>query len=116
VRVTETLDVDLDAETWVCNRCGHVHGPARENYKMLLRAWARDPRTLYPPLVSGDVTLTTSPGWTMIVEFYCPGCGVLVEGEWLPPGHPLTHDIEIDLDDLRRRHAAAGNGGLGPSS
>ena len=23
--------------------------------------------------------------------------------EYLPPGHPVTHDIEIDLDRLRER-------------
>lgn len=43
----------------------------------------------------------------MLVEFYCPGCGTLVETEALPPGHPPTHDIELDLDNLRR-HATGG--------
>jgi acetophenone carboxylase len=38
-----------------------------------------------------------------IVEFYCPGCGVQMETEYLPPGHPITDDIEIDLDSLRAR-------------
>jgi len=38
-----------------------------------------------------------------IVEFYCPGCGTQVETEYLPPGHPITHDIEIDLDTLKQR-------------
>jgi acetophenone carboxylase len=26
-----------------------------------------------------------------------------VETEYLPPGHPITHDIEIDLDALKKR-------------
>ena len=38
-----------------------------------------------------------------IVEFHCPGCFTQVETEYLPPGHPVTHDIEIDLDRLRER-------------
>ncbi|MFQ5516715.1 MAG: acetone carboxylase subunit gamma [Acidimicrobiia bacterium] len=103
-RITETLDIDLERELWVCNRCDTELGSARENYKLFLRAWARDPATIYPPLVEGSITLTTNKDWTQVVEFYCPGCGVLVEGEWLPPGHPITHDIELDIDDLKRRH------------
>jgi acetone carboxylase gamma subunit len=38
-----------------------------------------------------------------IVEFYCPGCGTQIETEYLPPGHPITHDIEIDIDMLQQR-------------
>jgi acetophenone carboxylase len=41
-----------------------------------------------------------------IVEFYCPGCGVQIETEYLPPGHPLTHDIEVDIDRLKNRIAS----------
>ena len=26
-----------------------------------------------------------------------------METEYLPPGHPITHDIEIDLDSLKER-------------
>jgi acetophenone carboxylase len=40
-----------------------------------------------------------------ILEFYCPGCGTQVETEYLPPGHPITHDIEIDIDRLKERLA-----------
>jgi acetophenone carboxylase len=28
-----------------------------------------------------------------------------VESEYLPPGHPLTHDTEIDVDALKQRLA-----------
>ncbi len=27
---------------------------------------------------------------------------MLFDVEYLPPGHPITHDIEIDLDELTR--------------
>jgi acetophenone carboxylase len=30
----------------------------------------------------------------------------MLEVEYLPPGHPPTHDIELDIDDLKRRHAS----------
>jgi acetone carboxylase, gamma subunit len=105
--ITETLDVDLEDEQWVCNRCDTVLGSARDNYKLHLRAAARDPAEVYPPLVEGTVTMSPQADWGMLVEFYCPGCGVLAEAELLPPGHPITHDIELDLEDLKRRHGGA---------
>jgi acetone carboxylase, gamma subunit len=63
----------------------------------------RDPREIHPPLVPGSFSFSPDPLWVRIVEFYCPGCGTQVETEYLPPGHPITHDIEIDLDSLKER-------------
>jgi hypothetical protein len=28
-----------------------------------------------------------------------------VETEYLPPGHPITHDMELDIDSLKARLA-----------
>jgi acetone carboxylase gamma subunit len=103
LRVTEYLDLDLDGERWLCNRCGHEIGPARENYKRGCLLYDRDPREIHPPLVPGSFSFSPDPLWVRIVEFYCPGCGTQVETEYLPPGHPITHDIEIDLDSLKER-------------
>ncbi len=63
----------------------------------------RDPREIHPAIVPGTFSFSPDPLWVRIVEFYCPGCGVQLETEYLPPGHPITHDIEIDLDSLRAR-------------
>ena len=30
-------------------------------------------------------------------QFFCPGCGRLVENEVAVEGEPLLHDIELDL-------------------
>ena len=40
----------------------------------------------------------------VIIEFYCPGCAVMVEVEYLPPGHPLTWGIQLDIDALKKKH------------
>lgn len=103
IRITEYLDLDLDREQWLCNSCGRVLGPARENYKKGCLVYDRDPREIHAPLVSGAFNFAPDPLWVRIVEFYCPGCGAQVETEYLPPGHPITHDIEIDLDGLKDR-------------
>ena len=103
IRVTEYLDLDVELEKWFCNRCGHELGAARENYKRGCLLYDRDPREIHPPLVSGEFNFSPDPLWVRIVEFYCPSCGVQMETEYLPPGHPLTWDIEMDLDSLKER-------------
>jgi acetophenone carboxylase len=105
VRMTEYLELDLGAETWVCACCGHEIGPAREDYKRGLLLYDRDPRDIYPARIDAEHSFAPDPQWCRIVEFYCPGCATQVETEYLPPGHPLTRDIEIDVDSLRRQLA-----------
>ena len=103
LRVTEYLELDLDAEMWHCNRCGHLIGPAGHNYKEGCLVHERDPREIHRPVVEGEFTLAPDPEWVRIVEFYCPGCGAQVETEYLPPGHPIIHDIELDIPRLKER-------------
>jgi acetone carboxylase, gamma subunit len=103
IRVTEYLDLDVELEKWFCNRCGHELGPARQSYKRGCLLYDRDPREIHPALVSGEYNFSPDPMWVRIVEIYCPSCGVQMETEYLPPGHPLTWDIEIDLDRLKQR-------------
>jgi len=103
IRVTEYLDLDLESEQWICNRCNHVLGPARDNYKKGCLLYDRDPREVHTPIVAGQYSFSPDPLWVRIVEFYCPGCGTQIETEYLPPGHPITWDIEIDIDSLKNR-------------
>jgi acetophenone carboxylase len=103
IRITEYLDLDLERELWLCNRCSRALGSARESYKRGCLLYDRDPREIHPPLVAGAFNFSPDPLWVRIVEYYCPGCGTQVETEYLPPGHPLTDDIEIDLDRLKER-------------
>jgi acetophenone carboxylase len=103
LRITEYLDLDVELEKWFCNRCGHELGAARQNYKRGCLLYDRDPREIHPPLVSGEFNFSPDPLWVRIVEFYCPSCGVQMETEYLPPGHPFTWDIEMDLDSLKER-------------
>ncbi len=89
IRFTEYLDLDVEQERWCCHSCGHALIGARESYKKGCLVAERDPRE-----------------WARIVEFYCPSCGRQIETEYLPPGHPITHDIELDVDSLKARLAA----------
>lgn len=108
VRITEYLDIDTDRETWVCNRCGRELISARENYKRGCRVYERDPDEIMPPIFPPEKTdfhLGVTKGYGVFVEFYCPGCGIMVENELLPEGYPPTHDIELDIDALKAKVA-----------
>ena len=37
-----------------------------------------------------EFTYAPDPKWCRIIEFYCPGCGTMIENEYVPPGLPLT--------------------------
>lgn len=105
--ITEYLEIDLQEERWHCRRCNHDIGNARENYKEGLVIAQRDPREVHRPLISEEryeYTYAPDPEWCRLVEFYCPSCATLMEVEYLPPGHPLTRDIELDIDAMKARH------------
>ncbi len=105
VRITEYLEIDLEAENWVCRRCGHALVGARENYKRGCLVAEMPLEEVYPPLVQGRAfSFRPDPDYCRILEFYCPRCGVMIENEYLPPGHPITWDIQLDLDSLKKRH------------
>jgi acetone carboxylase gamma subunit len=99
--ITEYLAIDLDTERWICRRCSHEIGSARENYKYGLVIRARSPEKIHSSGLDSP-RLYPDPEWCQVVEMFCPSCGTLVEVEYLPPGHPLTHDIELDIDAMKK--------------
>lgn len=98
--ITEYLAIDLERELWVCRRCACELGSARRNYKEGLLLRERDPREIHSSGLA-EPRMAPDPEWCRVVEMFCPGCATLVEVEYLPPGHPITHDIEIDIDALK---------------
>jgi acetone carboxylase gamma subunit len=109
IPMTEYLEIDLETERWLCRRCAHDLGPARGNYKEGTLVYDRDPSEIHRPLIDPgryEFTFAPDPAWCRILEFYCPGCGTQVEAEYLPPGHPPTYDMQIDVDALKAQWAA----------
>lgn len=105
IRITEYLEIDLDTENWCCQRCGKPLISARENYKKGCFVAQPPLESVHPPLVEGQAySFCPDPDFCRLIEFYCPKCGVMIENEYLPPGHPITHDIEIDIDQLKKKY------------
>ncbi len=106
VRITEYLDIDCETEQWCCNRCGHALYDARDNYKKGCLLWEREMKDVHPPVAPhADYNFTPHPDYCRLIEFYCPDCGIQIECEYLPPGHPITHEIELDIDALKARNS-----------
>ncbi len=104
VLITEYLRINLDSEQWECRVCNHVIGPARANYKEGLLVHDRDPQEIHKPLLNParyKNTFAPNPKWCALLEYYCPDCGTMVEVEYIVPGHPPVHDIELDIDALK---------------
>lgn len=111
VPITEYLAIGLDDRCWHCRRCGSDLGPADRPYKEGCLIAERNPHEVHPTLGSDPVfNFSFDPSVVRLIEFYCPGCVVLLETEYLPPGHPLTWDIQLDVDALVASHRQAGDG------
>ena len=103
IRFTEYLDIDLNDESWYCHDCGARLIGARDNYKRGCLVAERMPEEIHDPVIDGEYTFAPDKDWVRILEFYCPSCARQIETEYLPPGHPITHDIEVDIDSLKAR-------------
>lgn len=109
VFVTAALSIDLDKEIWECAGCGHEVGPARTNYKEGLLVRERLPADVHAPILDPEryeFTFAPDAEWCRILEYCCPSCGRLAEVEYLPPGHPPAHDIDLDIDALKAQWAS----------
>jgi acetone carboxylase gamma subunit len=103
IRFTEYLDLDLNDEHWYCHDCGTKLISARENYKRGCLVAEREPSEIHNPVIDGEYSFSPDAGWVRILEFYCPSCSRQIETEYLPPGHPITVDIEVDIDSMKAR-------------
>lgn len=103
---TEYLQIDLGSENWECRKCNYVLGPARENFKKFTRIYNRNPQEIHKPQLDPEryeFTFSPDPKICAIYEFYCPGCGTMIDVEYTVPGHVPLHDFELDVDSLKQK-------------
>ncbi len=112
-RITEALDINLDNEMWCCHRCGAEIHSARESYVKGSLVYERPGNEIYGDAfqLSKEVSIsyTPNPDFMRIIEFYCPGCGALFSVQYLPPGHPIPIDIQLDIDKLKAKEKGSKN-------
>ncbi|OGO32532.1 MAG: hypothetical protein A2Z29_07005 [Chloroflexi bacterium RBG_16_56_11] len=108
VRITESLDIDLDSEKWCCHSCGAVMKSAREPYMNGALLYEKPAGEIYGDVIKlsrdTSISYTPDPDFMRIIEFYCPACGALISVQYLPPGHPIPVEIQLDIDQLKARY------------
>jgi acetone carboxylase gamma subunit len=79
---------------------GFDFGDYRQNWKLKARIFVRDTdeayREIYPELMHAD------PKWMELREYYDPVDGTLLEIEAVPPGYPIVHSFQPDLEAFYR--------------
>jgi acetone carboxylase gamma subunit len=80
----------------VKSRAGHEFCDYRENWKLhaLIFERATDElvEEIYPKMMGAD------PEWMTLREYYCPTSMTLLEIEAVPPGYPIVHTFQPDLE------------------
>lgn len=90
-----------DTKEWVikCD-CGHEFCDYRDNWKLHALIYVRDTEEalneIYPRLMAPD------PQWQVLREYYCPGCGTLLEVEAPVPWYPVIHNWQPDIETFYR--------------
>lgn len=79
---------------------GYEFGDYRANWKLQARIFVRKTdeayREIYPQMMHAD------PQWMEMREYYDPIDGTLLEIEPVPPGYPIVHSFQPDLEGFYR--------------
>ncbi len=92
--------VQKEKEQIVKCDCGHEFGDYRVNWKLSALIYVRDTaeklEEIYPGVRRPD------PEFCEVREFYCPGCGALLNVESVPVGYPILFDFLPNVDAFYR--------------
>jgi acetone carboxylase gamma subunit len=101
-RITDSLSLKrLSTRAHLCcSQCDTDLGPAQENYKLHC-LMEENPITEANPNI-GDYHryIDERPVWR---QFYCPGCGTLIENEVARSQDPVLADIELQWPEALDR-------------
>jgi N-methylhydantoinase B len=103
-RLTDSLDLRRaeDGVHVACSRCRADLGSSRGNYKDGCVRDDADITSANPNIGDYRRYIDDRP---VFRQFFCPGCGALIENEVAREADPVLHDIELHLQSLRRRES-----------
>jgi N-methylhydantoinase B len=95
-RLTDSLDLrrEKSGVRAGCSRCAADLGPARDNYKDRCVRRDSDVGAANPNIGDYRRYLDDRP---VFRQFFCPGCGCLIENEVARENDPVLHDIELHV-------------------
>src|SRR5213078_3311154 len=96
LRVTDNLDLRREKVglRLACSKCAADLGPVRDNYKDHCVRRESDIGTANPNIGDYRRYIDDAP---VFRQFFCPGCGALVENEVARAEDPVLRDIELDM-------------------
>lgn len=74
--------------------CGQEFGDYQQNWKEGALVYERDPSGT--PVFRGP--RVADPDWTVLREFYCPGCATQLDVEVVPRGYPFIFNFQPELE------------------
>ena len=95
-QLTDNLDLRREADGLhtCCSKCAADLGPIRDNYKDHAVRQDNDIRSANPNVGDYQRYLDVRP---VFRQFFCPGCGALLENEIACEGDALLRDIELTI-------------------
>jgi N-methylhydantoinase B len=101
-RVTDSLELRREGGglRCACARCAADLGPVRDNYKDHCVRRESDISAANPNIGDYKRYIDDRP---VFRQFFCPGCGALVENEIARADDEVLRDIELDARELDRR-------------
>ncbi len=101
-RITDNLDLrrEKDGLHMGCTKCTADLGPAHDNYKQYCVRRESDISAANPNIGDYRRYIDDRP---VFRQFYCPGCGALIENEVARAADPILRDIELHPRKPSRR-------------
>jgi N-methylhydantoinase B len=105
LRITDNLVIraERDGAHHACAKCDADLGPTRDNYKDHCVATVRPVSHAVPLAGDPHRYIDDAPEFR---QFFCPGCGALVENEIAIASDPVLRDIAVEIDTSAQRAAA----------
>jgi N-methylhydantoinase B len=96
-RVTDNIDLRREKSglQLACSKCAADLGPVRGNYKDRCVARESDIRAANPNIGDYSRYIDDRP---VFRQFFCPGCGALIENEVACTDDPVLRDIELHVE------------------
>jgi len=93
--------VEKNGERIVKCTCGHEFGDYRQNWKENALVYLRDTEEKLDEIYRGPRKPDCT--WSILREFYCPGCGTQLEVESVMPNYPLVFTFLPDFEAWENR-------------
>ena len=107
LRVTDNIDLRREkrGERLACSKCAADLGGLGDNYKDRCVRRESDISTANPNIGDYRRYIDDTP---VFRQFFCPGCGALIENEVARANDPVLRDIELHMSSSPRKRGPSG--------